>query len=81
MKERKSRRWSSWMVIAVFLAPVALTPATAQNLQEPPGEQSMPVETSDPYENWNRKVFAFNDAVDRWLPEDPCDADRRGHFL
>ena len=67
MRERKSRRWSSWMVIAVFLAPVALTPATAQNLQEPPGEQSMPVETSDPYENWNRKVFAFNDAVDRWF--------------
>ena len=67
MRERKSWRWSSWMVIAVFLAPVALTPATAQNLQEPPGEQSMPVETSDPYENWNRKVFAFNDAVDRWF--------------
>ncbi len=67
MKERKSRRWSSWMVIAVFPALAVFNPATAQNLQEPPGEQTMPVETGDPYENWNRKVFAFNDAIDRWF--------------
>ena len=67
MKERKSRRWSSWMVIAVFPALAVFNSATAQNLQEPPGEQTMPVETGDPYENWNRKVFAFNDAIDRWF--------------
>ncbi|WP_303292562.1 VacJ family lipoprotein [Marinobacter sp. ST-43] len=67
MKERKSRRWSSWMVIAVFPALAVFNPAMAQNLQEPPGEQTMPVETGDPYENWNRKVFAFNDAIDRWF--------------
>ena len=67
MKERKSRRWSSWMVIAVFPALAVFNPATAQNVQEHPGEQTMPVETGDPYENWNRKVFAFNDAIDRWF--------------
>tara|TARA_Y100000589_G_C27013453_1_gene571810 strand:- start:167 stop:913 length:747 start_codon:yes stop_codon:yes gene_type:complete len=55
------------MVIAVFPALAVFNPATAQNLQEPPGEQTMPVETGDPYENWNRKVFAFNDAIDRWF--------------
>lgn len=67
MKERKSRRWSSRMITAVLLALVASSPVVAQNLQEPPGEQAMPVATNDPYESWNRKVFVFNDSVDRWF--------------
>jgi phospholipid-binding lipoprotein MlaA len=52
-----------------LLAVLLLMPAVAssQNLQEPTGEQAMPITTEDPYENWNRRVFAFNDAVDTWF--------------
>src|SRR5690554_5794138 len=39
----------------------------AQNMQEPVPEGSTPVNTDDPYESWNRKVFSFNDAIDRWF--------------
>ncbi|PSF04998.1 hypothetical protein C7H09_17470 [Marinobacter fuscus] len=27
----------------------------------------MPVSAEDPYESWNRKVFTFNDTIDRWV--------------
>ncbi|MFO8140938.1 MAG: VacJ family lipoprotein [Marinobacter sp.] len=39
----------------------------AQTVQEPTPDSSTPVTTNDPYESWNRKVFAFNDAIDRWF--------------
>ncbi|MGC8119054.1 MlaA family lipoprotein [Marinobacter sp. VGCF2001] len=67
MNERKFRRWPLLVAIAVFMIPVFLKPAMAQNLQEPPVDPAMPVDSSDPYESWNRKVFAFNDAIDRWF--------------
>lgn len=41
--------------------------AIAQNMQEPPPEGSVPVDPKDPWENWNRKVYTFNETIDRWF--------------
>ena len=44
--------------------------AIAQTMQEPAPEGAPEVATTsvydDPFEGWNRKVFAFNDGLDRW---------------
>lgn len=58
-----------WLSAPVLLALVAIWPATpvlAQNVQQPVPEGAAAVDPRDPYENWNRKVYRFNDAVDRW---------------
>ncbi|GHD45767.1 phospholipid-binding lipoprotein MlaA [Marinobacter persicus] len=43
----------------------------AQNMQEPVPEGSPEISSTsaydDPLEGWNRKVFAFNDGIDRWV--------------
>ncbi len=39
----------------------------AQAVQEPAPGGSAPVTASDPYESWNRKVFRFNETIDRWF--------------
>ncbi|WP_289101755.1 VacJ family lipoprotein [uncultured Marinobacter sp.] len=67
MREFDIRRWAPGMLLFMALA-LGATAVQAQNLQEPPMEgEAMPANTDDPYENWNRKVYAFNDAIDRWF--------------
>ena len=64
MREFDIRRWAPGMLLFMALA-LGATAVQAQNLQEPPMEgEAMPANTDDPYENWNRKVYAFNDAID-----------------
>jgi phospholipid-binding lipoprotein MlaA len=41
--------------------------AAAQVMQQPASTVSVPADPRDPYESWNRDVFAFNDAIDRWV--------------
>ncbi|WP_257900136.1 MlaA family lipoprotein [Marinobacter sp. F4206] len=41
--------------------------ALAQAMQEPAPAGSTPVNPTDPYENWNRKVFRFNETIDQWF--------------
>jgi len=42
--------------------------AFAQNMQEPVAAADAPeVTDDDPFESWNRKVFSFNDGIDRWF--------------
>lgn len=68
MREFDIRRWAPLGCLLLTLALISGQPAHGQNLQEPPVEgQDMPINTDDPYENWNRKVYAFNDAIDRWF--------------
>lgn len=50
--------------LAIFL-PVGQ--AFAQNMQQPAPEGSVPVDPKDPWENWNRKVYTFNETIDRWF--------------
>ncbi|MDO6442480.1 MULTISPECIES: VacJ family lipoprotein [unclassified Marinobacter] len=39
----------------------------AQSSQEPARDGSaVQVSADDPYESWNRKVYTFNDTIDRW---------------
>ncbi|WP_417515026.1 VacJ family lipoprotein [Marinobacter sp.] len=40
----------------------------AQSSQEPAREgPATQVNAQDPYESWNRKVYTFNDTIDRWV--------------
>lgn len=52
-----TRRWGQCLVLAMFL-PLGFGCATVSTAQ---GE---PVNPRDPWESWNRNVFAFNDALD-----------------
>lgn len=52
--------------VAVLAILLSAGSANAQNVQEPPPEGSTATNAQDPYENWNRKVYTFNDTVDRW---------------
>ncbi|WP_138436272.1 MlaA family lipoprotein [Marinobacter shengliensis] len=65
MRNLLSRRLTT--LAALLLLMFAGGQLHAQNMQEPVPEGSTPVNTDDPYENWNRKVFSFNDAIDRWF--------------
>lgn len=67
MREFSFRRSATVVWAALVIGLLLPAVAASQNLQEPAGEQAMPSDTKDPYENWNRKVFAFNDAVDTWF--------------
>ncbi|WP_323750826.1 VacJ family lipoprotein [Marinobacter sp.] len=51
----------------VLFAIVGVAPAVAQIAQEPVGQPAAPVNQADPYENWNRSVFSFNETVDDWF--------------
>ena len=62
------RRFPHALVLMAGLA--LLIPAEsvlAQTVQEPPPPGSATVDPKDPYEHWNRKVFRFNETVDRWF--------------
>ncbi len=61
------RRRSLLATLVLMLLTFGGGQVSAQTMQEPPPESDMRVNTDDPYENWNRKVFSFNDAIDRWF--------------
>ena len=68
MKQFFSRRRPT--VIALLLVLVAVFPvdqAAAQAMQAPAPAGSAPVDPTDPYESWNRKVYTFNETIDRWV--------------
>lgn len=67
MREFLSRRPLNPLVMTLVLALACTGPALAQNMQEPAPEGSVPVNPKDPWENWNRKVFTFNETIDRWF--------------
>lgn len=68
MNENTLRRRVSLLIITLALTLTHGQVAFAQNMQEPVAEsQETRVHTEDPFESWNRKVFAFNDGVDRWF--------------
>ncbi|MGO1460960.1 MAG: MlaA family lipoprotein [Marinobacter sp.] len=60
----------SWFSAVLPLAALAMVlsagSARAQTVQEPVPENAASVNLDDPYEAWNRKVYTFNDTVDRW---------------
>lgn len=41
--------------------------ASAQVPQEPAPAGAPPADPNDPYESWNRKVYRFNETLDRWF--------------
>lgn len=67
MKKLISRRRPVLATLFLLVLTLGSGQVYAQNVQEPTPDSSTPVNTDDPYESWNRKVFAFNDAVDRWF--------------
>lgn len=67
MTKFSPRVWLVAMPLTVMLAVIFSTaPALAQNAPEPVPEGAPTVNPQDPYENWNRKVYRFNDTIDRW---------------
>ncbi|AZT84064.1 VacJ family lipoprotein [Marinobacter sp. NP-4(2019)] len=58
-------------LVVVLVALVGFVGGTmqvaAQNVQEPAPEMSSPVNETDPYEDWNRKVYGFNETIDNWF--------------
>lgn len=52
------RKLASWLGLLVFLSLVGCS--ASPKIDQPPSEL-------DPYENWNRKVFVFNDGIDAWV--------------
>ncbi len=68
MKENTLRRRVSLLLITLTFTVVYGQTALAQNMQEPVIQsETTAIYTDDPFENWNRKVFAFNDGLDRWF--------------
>ncbi|GGC72512.1 MlaA family lipoprotein [Marinobacter halophilus] len=67
MKNLLSRRRSMLATSFLLVLTFAGAQVHAQTVQEPSPDSSTPVNTSDPYESWNRRVFSFNDAIDRWF--------------
>ncbi|MGM0767500.1 MAG: MlaA family lipoprotein [Pseudomonadota bacterium] len=56
------------LALAVLLTLiVAPSGVSAQNVQEPVPDSSIEVNEADPYENWNRKVYGFNETIDDWF--------------
>lgn len=59
-----------WIALLLTVSPV---PVLAQNVVEPVDESSPPemgedaASEKDPYENWNRKVYRFNEVIDDWF--------------
>lgn len=67
MTKVSPRRWYTAMPLVALLAIIlSAAPAMAQNPSEPVPEGAPEVNPQDPYENWNRKVYTFNDTIDRW---------------
>lgn len=63
------RRWLSPLApAAILLMALGATPSVlAQAMREPAPAGAQPVSVEDPYEAWNRKVYHFNETVDRWI--------------
>ncbi|WP_336366620.1 MlaA family lipoprotein [Marinobacter sp. C2H3] len=57
----------------------ALLPALvqAQAMEQPAPADAGPVSANDPYENWNRRVFVFNQYVDRYALKPVAQAYRK----
>ena len=67
MTQTTTRYWILAALMLVLLVVTATTPAAAQTVQEPVGQRAKTVNPTDPYENWNRSVFSFNETVDEWV--------------
>lgn len=67
MREFLSRRPLNPLVLALVVALACSGAAVAQTMQQPAPAGSVPVNPKDPWENWNRKVFTFNETIDRWF--------------
>ena len=56
------------------LATLALAAVLGGCASVPPGTELTPAQKADPWEGWNRKVFAFNDAVDKAVAKPVAEA-------
>ena len=61
------RRWYLTLLAFVLMTSVSTGAAWGQAMQEPAPKGAAQVKVSDPYENLNRKVFRFNETLDRWF--------------
>lgn len=67
MRQLFFRRWPSALILMTLLSSVSVCQVSAQAMLEPAPAGAARVDTKDPYEDWNRKVFRFNETIDRWV--------------
>lgn len=67
MRQFFTRRWPFFALVLASAAVFSTGNAFAQAMQEPAPRGSTPVNPTDPYENWNRKVYRFNETIDQWF--------------
>lgn len=67
MRQLFFRRLSFFFLLITLAAALSVGQVSAQAMQEPAPQGSKPVVATDPYENWNRKVFRFNETIDQWF--------------
>lgn len=63
MTNSSTRQAASWLLVGVFF----LISSCANVPSEPADSNAPVVYEVDPYENWNRKVFGFNEFFDNWF--------------
>ncbi|MBC7191000.1 VacJ family lipoprotein [Marinobacter sp.] len=61
-----SRFGFQWIAFALLVA-FTSSAVVGQTVENAPPEGAPAVNPEDPYENWNRKVFAFNQYLDDWV--------------
>lgn len=69
MKHAEYRRRALWVLFILLLSPGA---GLAQNVQPYGGSSQQDIDDRaaaerDPYEDWNRKVYRFNEVIDDWF--------------
>ncbi|MBW0146390.1 MlaA family lipoprotein [Marinobacter arenosus] len=67
MRQLFTRRWPLPVLVLLLATGFSIGNAFGQVMQEPAPQGSTPVNATDPYENWNRKVFRFNETIDQWF--------------
>lgn len=77
MKHRAPRRialsiipWTPlWLCLVLAISPVSVLAQNVQPVDEASAQEMDQGATSekDPYENWNRKVYRFNEVIDDWF--------------
>ena len=55
------------LLLTIMLAVLFTGPLAAREAPEPVPQRNSWAQEIDPYENWNRKVFSFNETIDRWF--------------
>lgn len=66
---RITARLTPWILLVLAVGPASVLAQNVQPVDESSAQEMGQAKTSekDPYENWNRKVYRFNEVIDDWF--------------